>query len=123
VDQPQASKRRQLSGLATSVAAFLESAAVQDGEEPRVGRFLTVIGSWLGAIAGLDWLWKQLNVQEIPVIWAFTVATFFAIAYLGSWVCAWRISIYEARVDDCANAKGRLEQQILKNRRSSRKTS
>lgn len=85
-----------------------------------MGKFLTIVGSWLGAIAGLDWLWKRLEIKEVPVIWAFTVATFFAITALVSWLCAWRISVYESRINDCAAAKARLEARILKNRKSSR---
>ena len=84
-----------------------------------MGKFLTAIGSWLGAIVGFDWLWEQLRIEAVPVVWAFTVATFFAIAYLGLWLCGWKISIYETRIEQCAEAKQRLEEQILKNRLSS----
>ncbi|MTW21156.1 hypothetical protein [Allochromatium palmeri] len=84
-----------------------------------MGKFLTTIGSWLGLVIGLDWLWRSLNIQDPPVVWAFTVVTFLAIGVLGLWLCAlWR-SILQQRIDDCAEAKKRLEQQILKNRQSS----
>jgi hypothetical protein len=74
-----------------------------------VGRFFAAVVTWLGAISSLDWLWHKLNVKDPPVIWAFTVATFFAVAYLGWWLCAMALAERQTRIDDCANAKKRLE--------------
>lgn len=87
-----------------------------------MGKFLQVVGSWLGAIAGLELIWRSLKIQDPPVIWAFSVATFFAVFYLGVWICALRVSVYKSRLDDCAAAKKRLEEQILKNRKSSKQS-
>ena len=83
--------------------------------------FFATLISWLAMAQGLDWLYQKFSIVNLPLLWALTVTTFFHIAYLGFFVCSLRVKIYSDRVEICAEAKKALEEQLLKNRKSSRK--
>lgn len=78
------------------------------------------LGVWLTIVFGLMSLWPLLDdFQKPELTWAVTVTTFFFLFYLGILLCHSRQIILEERIEQCAKAKGELENAVLKKRQSS----
>jgi len=77
--------------------------------------------AWLGAVQAADWLWERFGITSPALVWAYTVATFAFVIYLAMFICFSRQIVYKQRLDQCADAKRKLEEQVLKNRQSSTK--
>lgn len=76
-------------------------------------------GVWLTIVFGLMSLWPLLDFQKPELTWAVTVTTGFFLFYLGILLCHSRQMILEDRIEQCAKAKGELEDAVLKKRLSS----
>jgi C4-dicarboxylate-specific signal transduction histidine kinase len=71
---------------------------------------------------GLDWLWSALEIQSPPKVWAFTTTTVFLVLMMGFSLCTYNQQTLKDRIEECAQAKARLETAILRMRRSSKKS-
>lgn len=76
---------------------------------------------WGLAIDAAHAIFKYAFNGEPEITWALTVATGLAIFFLMATICMWRQAIYVTRINECAAAKKRLEEAILKNRISSKR--
>lgn len=76
---------------------------------------------WGLAIEAGHAIWKYAFNGEPEITWALTIATGLAIFFLMATICMWRQAIYVTRIDDCAAAKKRLEEALLKKRMTSKR--
>ncbi|WP_041645316.1 hypothetical protein [Aromatoleum aromaticum] len=79
------------------------------------------VGLWLGIVSGLAWLWSELAIVKVELTWAVTVTTGFFVFYVGVLLCFTRQGVLQTRIDECAQAKKALEEEVLRKRLSSRK--
>lgn len=86
-----------------------------------VSRVFHTLILWGLAIEAAHAIWKYAFNSEPELTWAFTVATGLAIFFLMATICMWRQAIYVNRIDECAAAKKRLEEMLLKRRHSSKR--
>lgn len=84
-------------------------------------KFFVAIGTWLSSVAAVDQLWPKFGIQDPSVFGAVMTVTTVAILYLGFVYCTTKHAILQARIEECAAAKKRLEEQILKKRLSSQR--
>jgi hypothetical protein len=86
-----------------------------------LGKFVAAIATFFGVMTGLDWLWNAMNIQSPPQVWAMTTTTVFLIIFLAINYCTYRQQSLRQRLEECAFAKSRLEQTLLKKRLSSKR--
>ena len=86
-----------------------------------MGKLIQSVLIWLGAVGTLYTVWTIADFKNDPFIWAVTVTTILVSIQLILTVCAYQHGVINDRLQKCAIAKKRLEEQVLKNRRSSRK--
>lgn len=78
---------------------------------------------WFGATKLFEYIWNYLDIDSPPRLWGHTVATGLGLLYLIAFLCLHRQMTYQQRIDEMAEAKKKLEEQVLKNRHSTKKPS
>ena len=83
-------------------------------------KILTAPIWFLGAIQLLEWAYDKWPWQDPPLIWAITVVGGFVVFYVGGSICAYKVGTLKLEIERCAEAKKRLESEVLEKRRTSK---
>jgi hypothetical protein len=80
-----------------------------------------VVLFWFVVAKGLTAVWENYGVINPPLTWAYTITTGFVVFYLLLYLCMSRQAVYQTRIDECAEAKSKLELAVLKKRQTSKR--
>lgn len=75
--------------------------------------------TYLTAAQSLEWFYTKWPRQDPPFVWAITVVGAFAVFYVGGALCSYKFGTLKLEIERCAEAKKRLEAEVLKKRRTS----